>query len=252
MSPLTGRSLLITGGGSGLGEAAARHFVARGARVTITGRRADALQRVAGEIGCPAAPGDVTVAEDRGRMIAAALEAGEGRLDALVNNAGAMLRGPIETIEEAALLRLFHTNVVGAMMLTGLAAPHLEHTAGSVVFVGSAHTRRAFPGASPYAATKGAIQTLTQVLAAELGGRGIRVNCVVPGGVLTEINVSAGVLDAEGAAERYRAMGDLQAIARLGEGRHVAEAMEHLILAEWTTGAILDVDGGPGLGVTRA
>ncbi len=252
MSGVAGLSLLITGGGSGIGRDVAAWLAVRGARVTISGRREDAIRASAAETGCAAVVGDVTNADDRRRMIDTALETGGGRLDGLVNNAGVMLRGPIEELDEAAVLRVFHTNVVGAMMLTGLAAPHLAATSGSVVFMGSAHTRRAFPGASPYAATKGAIQTLTQVLAAELGDRGIRVNCVVPGGVLTEINVRAGIMDEAAAAERYRAMGAMQAIDRLGEGRHIAQAVEHLLRAEWTTGAILDVDGGLGLGVTRA
>ena len=252
MSEVAGLSVLITGGGSGIGRDVAAWLAERGARVTISGRRDDTIRASATETGCAAVVGDVTNADDRRRMIDTALEAGGGRLDGLVNNAGVMLRGPIEELDEAAVLRVFHTNVVGAMMLTGLAAPHLAKTKGSVVFMGSAHTRRAFPGASPYAATKGAIQTLTQVLAAELGDRGVRVNCVVPGGVLTEINVRAGIMDAASAAERYKAMGAMQAIDRLGEGRHVAQAVEHLLCAEWTTGAILDVDGGLGLGVTRA
>lgn len=252
MSEIAGLSVLITGGGSGIGRAVAAWLAGRGARVTIGGRRDATLAATALETGCTAVVGDVTVAEDRQRMIDKAQETGGGRLDGLVNNAGVMLRGPIETLDEAAVLRLFHINVVGAMMLTGLAAPHLARTRGSVVFMGSAHTRRAFPGASPYAASKGAVQTLSQVLAAELGDRGVRVNCVVPGGVLTEINVSAGLMDAATAADRHRAMGAMQAIDRLGEGRHVAEAVEHLLCADWTTGAILDVDGGLGLGVTRA
>ncbi len=251
MSDVAGLSILVTGGGSGIGRAVAVWLSARGARVTISGRRVEALQAVTEETGCAAVAGDVTDPEGRRRMVEAAVAAGGGRLDGLVNNAGVMLRAPIEDLDEAAVLRAFHTNVVGAMMLTGLAAPELARTRGSVVFMGSAHTRRAFPGASPYAATKGAIQTLTQVLAAELGDRGVRVNCVVPGGVLTEINVRAGVMDADAAAERHRAMGAMQAIDRLGEGRHVAQAVEHLLCAEWTTGAILDVDGGLGLGVTR-
>ncbi|MGL6042900.1 MAG: SDR family NAD(P)-dependent oxidoreductase [Sandaracinobacteroides sp.] len=251
MGRIEGLSVLITGGGSGLGLVAARHFSALGAQVTISGRRAETLERAAAEAGCAHVVGDVTIAADRTVMVEAALANGGG-LDMLVNNAGNMLRGPIEALDEAAILGLFHSNVVGAMLLTGLAVPHLARRRGSVLFVGSAHTRRAFPGASPYAATKAAVQTLTQVLAAELGDRGIRVNCVIPGGVLTEINVRAGLLTAEAAAARFSAMLPMQAIDRPGEAQDIAEAMAYLATAEAVTGAILDVDGGLGLGVTRA
>ena len=112
--------------------------------------------------------------------------------------------------------------------------------------------RRAFPGASPYAATKGALEALTRVLAAELGPKGIRVNCVVPGAVLTEINQRAGLFDDDAAKARLEAMAPLHALGRIGTVAEIAEAMDYLVRAEWTTGAILDVDGGLGLGVTQA
>jgi len=248
-----GLSVLVTGGGSGLGADAARHFAARGARVAIAGRRAERVEAVAREIGpaCVAVVGDVTSAADRARMRDAALAHG-GRLDALVCAAGNMLRAPIEALDERAVLDLFHTNVVGHMALVGASVDALAAARGAVVFFGSVHTRRAFPGASAYAATKGALESITRVLAAELGPRGIRVSCVVPGAVPSEINVRAGLAtDAENRA-RLEGMAAMHALGRIGSGAEVAEAVEHLVCAEWTTGAVLEVDGGLGLGVTRA
>lgn len=247
-------SVLVTGGGSGLGEGVARHFAAAGARVTISGRRAAKVEAVAASIGpaCRAVSGDVTVADDRAAMVAAALEHGDGRLDVLVNNAGNMYRGPLAALDEAELLAVFHSNVVGAMMLTQAALEPLVAARGAVVFVGSVHSQRAFPGASPYAATKGAVETLTGVLAAELGPLGVRVSCVRPGGVFTELNQRAGHVDEATAKARLDGLAPAHALGRLGTPEEVAEAIEYLATAEWATGAVLTIDGGLSLGVTNA
>jgi len=254
MRPIEGMSVLVTGGGSGIGAGIARHFCGAGARVTISGRRAEKLESVAGPIGpsCAAVAGDITVAADRAAMVDAALAHGEGRIDVLVNNAGNMYRGPLEALDEQALLDVFHGNVVAAMMLTQRALPHLLASRGAVVFMGSTHSQRAFPGASPYAATKGALETLTGVLAAELGPRGVRVSCVRPGGVFTEINQRAGLFDDVTALARLESLAPAHALGRLGTVEEIAEAVEYLARAEWTTGNVLTVDGGLGLGVTDA
>ena len=253
MRPVAGMSVLVTGGGSGIGEGIARHLCGLGALVTISGRRTDRIRAVAASIGpsCRAVTGDVTVADDRVTMVATAVEHGGG-IDVLVNNAGNMYRGPLAELDEAALLDVFHSNVVGGMMLTQAALDPLRASRGAVVFFGSVHSQRAFPGASPYAATKGAIETLTGVLAAELGMQGIRVSCVRPGGVFTEINQRAGYLDDAEAKARLDGLAPAHALGRLGTVVEVAEAVEYLARAEWATGAVLTIDGGLGLGVTNA
>ena len=253
MKDIDGMSVLITGGGSGIGSGTAKYFCERGARVTICGRRLDKIEAVASEIGerCHALQADVTSDADRRRLVDAALAHGGG-LDALINNAGNMYRGPVAELEEQALLDIFHTNVIAGMLLTGLAVDALSASKGAVVFIGSIHNRRAFPGASPYAATKGAVETLSRVLAAELGEKGIRVNCVAPGAVLTEINVRAGLGTAEEAKARLESLVDMHALDRIGTEEEIAEAIAYLVCAEWTTGALIDVDGGLGLGLTRA
>lgn len=254
MRSISDMSVLVTGGGSGLGEGIARHFCAAGARVTISGRRPDKIEAVAASIGerCRAVVGDVTAPDGRVAMVGAAVAHGNGRLDVLVNNAGNMYRGSLAELDEQALIEVFHSNVIGAMMLTQAALPHLVNAAGCVVFMGSVHSQRAFPGASPYAATKGAVETLTGVLAAELGPQGVRVSCIRPGGVFTEINQRAGLFDDAEARERLEGLAPAHAIGRLGTSAEIAEAVEYLARAEWTTGAVMTVDGGLGLGVTNA
>ncbi len=253
MKPIEGMSVLITGGGSGIGAGTAQYFCERGARVTICGRRKDKIDAVAARLGenCLSVQADVTREADRRRLVDATLEHGEG-LDALVNNAGNMYRGAVEELDEQRLLDLFHSNVVAGMLLTGLCVEALSRSAGAVIFIGSIHNRLAFPGASPYAATKGAVETLSRVLAAELGPKNIRVNCVAPGAVPTEINVRAGLFSEEEARARLEAMLDRHALDRIGTERDIAEAIAYLVCAEWTTGAVVDVDGGLGLGVTKA
>jgi 3-oxoacyl-[acyl-carrier protein] reductase len=252
MQDVSSMSVLVTGGGSGLGAGIASHLARLGAKVTITGRRLDRLQEVAAAIGsqCAIVEGDVTDDADRRRMIDVAVAHGGG-LQGLVNTAGNMLRGPITDLAAEDIAALLNTNVVAGMVLTGLAVPHLARDGGAVLFIGSVHTRRAYPGASPYAASKGAVEVLSRVLAAELGPRGIRVNCLLPGAVPTEINVRAGLAkDFDENAARLNSMVSDHPLGRIGTAEEIAEAAHHLLAATWTTGASLVVDGGLSLGVS--
>jgi 3-oxoacyl-[acyl-carrier protein] reductase len=250
MRDLTTMSVLVTGGGSGIGEATARHLAAGGAKVTICGRREDKVRAVAADIGerCTWVRADVTDADDRSTMIARAVEHGGG-LDALVSNAGNMERSPIGEWTAERLLNVFNDNVVAGMLLSQEALPHLEACRGAIVFIGSIYTVRSYPGAAPYAVTKGALETLVRVLAAEIGPRGVRVGGIRPGAVLTEINQRAGLVDDQQAAARLEAMAGHHVLRRIGTVDEIAEGIEYLVRAEWTTGEILAVDGGMGLGV---
>jgi len=252
MKPIEDLSVLVTGGGSGIGEGIAQFYIERGATVTICGRRQEKIDAVAARLGerCLAVRADITNEEDRQEAVESAVMHG-GKLDVLVSNAGNMLRGEIDTLKEDPLVDIFKTNVIAGMLLTGLCKPHLAKHGGAIIFIGSIHTRRAFPGASAYAATKGALETLTRVLAAELGEHNIRVNCVVPGAVLTEIYQRAGLLNDAESAERLNSMASSHALGRIGTNTEIAEAVDYLARGEWTTGAILDVDGGLGLGLTH-
>lgn len=252
MREIKGMSVLVTGGGSGIGEGTARLFAARGARVTITGRRQDKIDAVAASIGpaCRAVAGDVTVHQDREAMLAAAVEHG-GRLDVLVSNAANMYRQAVHEYTEDFLKEAFNTNVISGMMLSSMAVPLLQPTHGAIIFLGSIHNRRAYPGASPYATTKAAIEGLTRVMAAELGRKLIRVCCILPGAVSTEMNLRAGLFTQEQADARYASIAPEHALGRIGTVNEIAEAIEYLVRAEWVTGVALEVDGGLGLGVSN-
>ena len=236
-------SVLITGGGSGIGAGIAKRFVEKGALVTICGRRKNTLLSLAESLGenCMAKAGDITVENDRKDILEAAL-----------NNAGNIYRGDIDQLQQKPLMDIFNTNVIAGMLLSGEAKNDLIKTEGSILFVGSVHTRRAFPGSSAYAATKGAIEAITKVLAAELGPSKIRVNCIVPGAVPTQIYQRAGLMTEVESRNRLESLAPAHALGRIGTDEEIAEAAEYLTLSEWTTGAILVVDGGLSLGITNA
>ena len=111
-------SVLVTGGGSGIGAGIAKRFIAKGARVTICGRRSDRLESMAETLGinCHAESGDITKNSDRESILNAALSHG-GKLDVLVNNAGNIYRGDIDELEQDPLIDIFNTNVIAGMML---------------------------------------------------------------------------------------------------------------------------------------
>ncbi len=245
---LAGASVVVTGGASGIGLAVARRCLERGAIVTIAGRREHVLRERADELGsaCRAVRADVGVAQDRMTLLAAAREHGGG-VGAVVHCAGDLVSGPFTQLTQEVLVGQLANNLVGPLMLTSELVPDLARARGSVVFVSSAHAARAFAGSTAYSASKGALETVTRSLAVELGTLGVRVNCLRPGGVATEILSRSGLNDAE-VEKRLAALVDLQALPAPGKTDDLADAAEYLLTSEWTTGTVLTVDGGLTLG----
>ena len=185
---LQNKVAIVTGGGSGIGEAVARRFAAEGCTVVVTGRRRQPLDRVAAAIGGLAVVADVSDEADVAKLFKVADEA-YGRLDILVNNAGyggGGVRGAAE-IDAAEWDKTFAINVRGVMLCIKHAIPRLKRHGGAIVNVASNVGIRPNPRQIAYAASKAAVVNLTKSVADEVGVLGIRVNSVCPGAVDTDL-----------------------------------------------------------------
>jgi len=243
--------VIVTGGGRGIGAATARLAAKRGYQVCLGYLRDRAsAERVVQDIrddggSAIAVPGDVAVEKDVVHLFEAC-DRSLGPLTALVNNAGIVTRpSRVEAMDAARLQLMFSTNVVGAFLCAREAIRRLSKKhggkGGAIVNVSSGAARLGSPGEwVDYAASKGAIDTMTIGLAKELADDGIRVNCVRPGFVNTGIHAGAGEPDR---IDRLRASIPMK---RGGEPEEVARAILWLLSdeASYSTGAILDVTGG--------
>ncbi|MET8995801.1 SDR family oxidoreductase [Amycolatopsis sp. NPDC004169] len=239
MTQLAGKVAVITGGSAGIGLATARRFVAEGARVFLTGRRAEPLAAAAGDLG-PAAtgvPGDVTSAEHLDRLHAAVAEHGRG-LDVLFANTGGGSFTPFGEVTPDAFDETMASNARGVYFTVQRLLPLLNRDA-SVILMSSVGGTVAVPGLSVYSAAKAAIRSLARGLAAELGERGIRVNAISPGYIRTKPGqADVDAFQAAGAAGTP--------LRRVGRPEEVAAAALFLASGEssYVTGTELFVDGG--------
>jgi NAD(P)-dependent dehydrogenase (short-subunit alcohol dehydrogenase family) len=243
---LAGKIAVVTGGSSGLGLATARRFVAEGARVVVTGRRAAELDAAVAELGANAlgVRVDVSVPADLDRLYAT-VRAAHGRLDVLFANAGGGAFVPLAEVTEAHVDKYFGINVKGVLFAVQKALP-LMAAGGSVVLNGSMVSAKGVPGFTVYAATKAALRSFARTWAAELRGRNVRVNVVSPGTVVTPAyRTELGMTD--GQIEEFAAQGAAAApLGRTGTPDEVARAVVFLASddSSYVTGAELFVDGG--------
>jgi 3-oxoacyl-[acyl-carrier protein] reductase len=191
MSDLAGKVAVVTGASKGIGASIAKQLAAAGASVVVNYASAkDDAERVVASIKqhggkAVAVQGDVSKEADVKRLFAETAKA-FGAVDVLVNNAGVYAFQAIEDLAEAEYRRQFDINVLGPLLATKEAVAHFNGKGGSVINVSSVVSTKAFPTASVYSGTKGALDAVTRSLAAELGPRKIRVNTIAPGGVDTE------------------------------------------------------------------
>ena len=227
-------TVVITGGSRGIGAAAVERFAALGHRVYfLYEKNHEAANAVAEKTG--ATPICCDVADSRAVQAAFAQIAD---VDILICNAGIMHFGLMSMMEEAAWDRLFAVNVKGIYNCVNGAMPSfLRKHSGSVITVSSMWGQVGASCEAAYSATKGAVIALTKALAKELGPSGIRVNCVAPGVILTDMCAN---VDPEVLAE----MGEETPVGRNGTPEDVAKAMEYLANAEFITGHVLSVNGG--------
>jgi len=249
---LEGKIAVVTGGTSGIGRRMVERFVAEGATVFFSGRRAALGAEVAQATGATFIEADAALEADAARTIATATSAG-GRLDVLVNNAGGgVSSGRIESVSLDDFDQIFAVHVRGAMA-------HIKHAAatmraqqqGSIVNIGSVAGHRAgYSGSIAYGAAKAALIHLTRCAAMELGEDNVRVNSISPGGIATGIFGKAMGLQgdaAEASVDKIKGvLAKLQAIPRAGMPDDIVNAAAYLASDEaaFVNGADILVDGG--------
>ena len=243
MFDFSGKRVVVTGASRGLGRELALGFARAGADLVLTARQQKLLDEVASEVrelGRQAlvVPADLATKEGADALIEATLAAGP--VDVLVNNAGYSEPLPFLEASDETWERVMAINVMGVVRLTrGLGAAMLGRGQGNVVMVGSVLGRTAIPGASPYIASKGAIEQLTRALGVEWARRRVRVNALAPGFIDTDM-VGEESASLRAYVERRAPM------RRLGTSEEVVSAVLYLSsdASSYVTGSIVHVDGG--------
>lgn len=249
MGEMTDKVALITGASSGIGRATALKFSSEGAKVALVARSEEKLKEVAGAIAAndgeakviPADVGSVTELERVVRETVGAF----GGIDVLVNAAGIIATGTIETTKLEDWDYMMNLNVRAPFFLMQQSMPYLIERQGSVVNVSSVTGIRAFPGVLSYCTSKAAVDQLTHCTALEMAAKGVRVNAVNPGVVVTKLHRTGG-MDEDGYAAFLEHSKTTHPLGRVGQPEEVAELIYFLASprAGWITGISCPIDGG--------
>ena len=234
---------IVTGGGSGIGKGIAQAFVREGAKVVIAGRDGKKLGLAAAEIGesCLPVVADMSKAADIQKLVAVTINQFKS-VTVLVNNAGVLLPGTAESLSEEDFDQTYSVNVRGLWLLSRAVLPHMRAAGGgSIIHVGSVLSTLGARNRVAYAASKGAVAAMTRAMALDHAAENIRVNCICPGIVETEL-VARFNLDENARRQRVA----MHPMGRFGQPEDVAGAAVYLASDEsgWTTGTTLTVDGG--------
>jgi NAD(P)-dependent dehydrogenase (short-subunit alcohol dehydrogenase family) len=243
------KTLLITGATSGIGKATALRFAKSGASIAAVGRDETALAKLKQELDglgapCLAIRADLSLEEEAARTVSETAAQLEG-IDVLVNAAGHLSTGTIEDTSLDAWDAMLRINLRAPFILMQKALPSIIARRGNIVNVSSVTGLRAFPGVLAYCVSKAGLDQLTRCAALELAAKGVRVNAVNPGVVVTEIHKRGGMTE-----EQYDAFLEhskaTHPLGRVGDAREVAELIFFLASerASWITGATYSIDGG--------
>lgn len=242
---------IITGGGTGIGKACAVLFASEGAQVVITGRREEKLITTAEEIRSRGGEvlhlkADISKVGETERVAESCVEH-FGGIDILVNNAGVYKGGSLTGITEETYDYVMDINLKGTFFMSKNAVAHMLGKGGSIINIGSALGIGGWKDASTsvYSASKGGISMLTKALALELAREKIRVNCVCPAVVETEVFETMGI-PKDKIAERMRQWNSFHPLGRNGQPEEVALAVLYFASEDssWVTGSVFNIDGG--------
>lgn len=242
------KTAIITGGGSGLGLATAKKFVENNIKTIIIGRNEEKLAEAAENLGslCAFKVFDVSNLNGLPGLVGELTDT-YGSIDILVNNAGINQKKPFTEVTDEEFQQVILTNLISVFALSREVSKHmLQNNNGCIINISSMAAQYGIPYVIAYTAAKSAIEGMTKAMAVELSPEGIRVNCVAPGFIAT--NMSAKALDND--PQRKQKVLSRTPMGKLGSPDDIAEAIYYLAsdAAKYVTGVVLPVDGGNSIG----